>query len=1287
MVAGFAGVFALLLPFAAEYASADPGYAPASTDTSPVNLSTKVDMAAGTAAERATVVAGDARFEVLTPEVVRLEYSPAGSFLNEPTFNILNRDFMVPPFTQTVQDGWLVLRTSRLVLRYKLGSGPFRPANTQMQLLDHPADGPSGVSPTWSGECPFGQVCQSGAATLSGGAAMAANHDGYQSPAGFVASYSAAGSSASWQVLGAPAGTATVAIRYANGGSASRTMSLIVNGAVTQLTLPQTASWDDWATVTEPVSLSAGTDTIAVTCGSSDTCNVNVDDIAVTAAGAPASPTLPAGPLGGYIRSYDSANGTYTSSPACGSGPSGATCTAPLPKMASGLLDKSGWYLLDDTATDVWSSDGWLASRPAGDVQDGYLFGYGTNYAAALMDLAKLTGPSPMLPENAFGNWFSRYYPYTTDEYENQLLPEFKANGVSLDTLSVDTDWKSPNQWDGWEWNPALFPDPTAFLAWATSQDIDVTTNIHSSISTTDPEYAEAQAIAGHTLASAGCFSGPCAVFDWGSEAQAEANFALQQPLQDDGVAFTWLDWCCDASTVSTPGVTPDSWINHLYAQQMVNTGQRGFDLSRIGASYQQSQAGAYNSGAWADHRSALAFTGDTWGTWNTLADEAQLSQDEGSIGQDYVSDDIGSFLGQPSGGANDDDDLYLRWLQLGTFQPVMREHSNAGQNARLPWEYDAPTKAIGDQFLQLREQLVPYLYTLSHQATTTGLPMTRALYLDYPGQANAYNFPAEYTLGPDMLVAPVTTPGQVATTKVWFPPGKWTDWFTGATFTGPSAQTLEVPANRMPVFVRAGGIVPLQPSGGHAETAASAPLTLRVFAGADGSYSMYDDAGTGLGYAGGQSTETPITDVNLGNDSSTVVIGPAHGSYPGAPATRTYTVDLVDVSSPRAVLIDGRPLPASGWTYDQTTRALQVPLPATSTSRAVSITQIGGSAVTVAEPPATSLTISPSTSISIPSGTTTTVSATLSNSGPGAVTGAALSLSGAPSGWQVTPTTATTAARVAAGASLTANWSVTAPSTPAGQTQAATLTATATYTDPATGGTVTDTAQQSTAPHITSVTPATAAAGQVVTISGSNFGAAQGSGYLTLSDDGTSWGAPGDTAPFTIDGWSSNTITFTMPPNGGQFTVTPGSTATVTVTIGTADTTQTSNTATVTIAADPNAPVLTSVSPGTASVGQVVTISGTTFGTTQGSSYITLSDGGTSWGAPFDGATLTIGSWSDDAVTFTVPSPQGPGGEWRVTPGDTASVTVTTADGTTTPGTFTVGSGTPATSVRGLRN
>jgi hypothetical protein len=129
-------------------------------------------------------------------------------------------------------------------------------------------------------------------------------------------------------------------------------------------------------------------------------------------------------------------------------------------------------------------------------------------------------------------------------------------------------------------------------------------------------------------------------------------------------------------------------------------------------------------------------------------------------------------------------DDLYARWVQLGTFQPVDRLHSN--HSDRLPWQYGANAQASAEKFLNLREKLVAYTYTLAQQASTTGVPVTRPTYLEYPDEPNAYTTAgSEYFYGHDLLVAPVTTPGTTATTSVWFPPGQWTDYFIGEDLRG----------------------------------------------------------------------------------------------------------------------------------------------------------------------------------------------------------------------------------------------------------------------------------------------------------------------------------------------------------------------------------------------------------------------------------------------------------------------------------------------------------------------
>ena len=459
-------------------------------------------------------------------------------------------------------------------------------------------------------------------------------------------------------------------------------------------------------------------------------------------------------------------------------------------------------------------------------------------------------------------------------------------------------------------------------------------------------------------LATSGCTAGLCKIWDWSSAPQAESNFSLQQSFQQQGVAFWWLDWCCDTSIVSMPGLTPDAWIGHLYAQDMVNQGQRGFVLARIGSSNGETEE-VYPAGPWSDHTSAIAFTGDAWGTWDTLAQEVALTPDEATIGEPYVSDDIGSYLGPPPQGTQDPADLYARWVQFGTFQPILRLHSN--NEDRLPWQYPQPVRGITEAFLRLREALVPYTYTLAAQAHDDGLPMAQPLYLAYPGQNAAYDHPEEYLYGSDMLVAPVTSPGSEADTTVWIPPGRWVDFFTGATFTGPITTTMSVPLSRMPVFVRAGGIIPEQPAGSSSKNGGH--VVLDVFSGSSGKFTLYDDSGTGLGYTKGQFTETPVTDTlgSTGGSGATttvgVTVGPAQGHYPGQPTTVGYRLEMVDLTQPTQVTLNGRlldPTTASGgpgWSYDAATATVVVTTPSMPTTRPVDVVVSGGRPVDRLEP------------------------------------------------------------------------------------------------------------------------------------------------------------------------------------------------------------------------------------------------------------------------------------------------------------------------------------------------
>ena len=555
LVAGAVG--ALALPAGAHAQSA------ATSPTSPVNLATPVDFAAAQASRGATVVADDdARFEVLGDGLIRMEYSPTGSFEDAPTVNALNRRFAVPRYRVSKSDGWLTITTSEATLRYHLGSGPFGPDNTSVRL----ASGDT-VTPQWENVCPFDQVCDAGAAALSGGANIQTNHSNYQSTAGSSPASARAAVARPGRVLGAPPGQAVVTVRYANyigalGGPAPRTIDLTVNGTDVQtLTLPPTSSWDDWNTVTATVPLTAGTNTVGLLCAPSDSCNVNVDTLSVAPTGAPAPAQPDLHYLGGYTRGFDTA--TYGPGYSC---PRGDAYGGPVHGRAAadapgdprpGRLPPARRQ--PERGVDRRRLGG--APRPGGDVQDGYLFVYGHDYTAGARGPQPPDRPSPLLPEYTFGVWFSRYYPYSASDYENSLIPAFQANHVPLDTLSVDTDWKAPNAWDGWEWNPHLFPDPQGFLNWANSKGIHVTLNIHSSIADNDPQLAATAGSRRHSLADDTLLHPGRHVQGLGLE-QRPAGRVLLRPapaVRVTGRVVLVARLVLRRSTASIPGVTPDA--------------------------------------------------------------------------------------------------------------------------------------------------------------------------------------------------------------------------------------------------------------------------------------------------------------------------------------------------------------------------------------------------------------------------------------------------------------------------------------------------------------------------------------------------------------------------------------------------------------------------------------------------------------------------------------------------------------------------------------------------------
>lgn len=759
-----------------------------------------------------TVRDGDARFEVLSPSLIRAEYAPGARFEDRPTLTAVRRAPARVRVTTRVRAGWREIRTARMTLRWRRGSGPFTPT--------------------------------------------------------------------------------TLRLRFGAGADAIETG---------------------------------------------------------------ADPGVAQQALGGWTRALD-------------------LQTGPVP-LHPGILAREGWHVVDDTTTAVLTdTPPGFASRAAdaAERRDWYVFAYGADRVRALRDLRRMTGAAPLLDRASFGVWYSKYFPYSAGELR-AIAADFRARGIPLGMVSLDTDYKRqadpigaavaaiaagapglPFSWNGWDWNRDLFPDPAAFVAWAHGQGIRVAANIHPSINSNDPALPAVEAKTGPLATDDGMCrvlqadtTGQCKVFDWTKASHLEAYFDLHRPFTAVGVDALWLDWCCEApDSVRAPGLNPDAWINSRYAADQRARGLRWPAFSRIGASfkpdgvYGDRQDPDHGVGALAEHRSTVQFTGDTCATWDMLAFEARMTTGAAAIGMPFVSHDIGSFAGQPVLGQCNGSiagqqnvvapELYARWVQFATFEPLDRLHSHHGR--RLPWEYTGRTGDAAADALRLRTALVPTTYTLARRAHDTGLPVTGPLWLAWPGEAGAHEHAAERTFGPDIVAAPVVTPGDPARTTLWVPPGTWIDWFTGERFRGPATRTLEVPLSRTPVLVRAGAVVVTSPGARPGDAAPD--LRVDAFRGAAGRFEVYEDAGTGLAYETGASRRTPIVQ-RRSRGTVRLTLGPARGTYAGAPSRRAWEVRVRDVARPRSVRVDGR---VARGTYDAATRTLTVRVGSRGVHRAVRV-------------------------------------------------------------------------------------------------------------------------------------------------------------------------------------------------------------------------------------------------------------------------------------------------------------------------------------------------------------
>ena len=574
-----------------------------------------------------------------------------------------------------------------------------------------------------------------------------------------------------------------------------------------------------------------------------------------------------------------------------------------------------------------------------------YYFFYGPAPKKILSRFTELVGHMPLPPRWSLGYQQCRWS-YPTESRVREIARGFRSRSIPCDVIYLDIDYM-----DGYRiftWNPKAFPDPSRLISDLGAEGFKVAVIVDPGIKA-DSSYPvfrsglETRAFVRNpdgSIYRGGVWPGICAFPDFTSDPARTWWGDQFAGLVAAGVRGFWNDMN-EPSVFDVPtktieltalhdggGLGTSHATNHnIYGMEMTRgtyegvrrllPDERPFILTR--ASY----AGG--------ERYSAAWTGDNVASWEHLAMAIPMCLNMSISGQPFIGADIGGFIGHPSG------ELFARWLQLGVFTPLMRAHSVINEKNKEPWEYGDVYTDINRETINLRYRLLPYIYTAMAEASKSGIPAMRPMAFEFPEEARFAETADEFMFGPDLLVAPVVTEGDLRR-SVDLPQGTWYELLSGVPLEGGNSVTVDAPVGRIPVFARAGSVIPTQQTVQYTSQAPISPLTLYAFPPAGGTESLspyYEDDGSSFDFAKGEYYRRVFRQSQTGRNR-TVTIDAVEGSY--VPPPRPVLLRFMGCqTSPAAVRIDSKKLhrvenltggDAVEWTYDGTNKSVIVTFP-----------------------------------------------------------------------------------------------------------------------------------------------------------------------------------------------------------------------------------------------------------------------------------------------------------------------------------------------------------------------
>jgi alpha-D-xyloside xylohydrolase len=551
----------------------------------------------------------------------------------------------------------------------------------------------------------------------------------------------------------------------------------------------------------------------------------------------------------------------------------------------------------------AWNSE-------AGDAVD-YYFCYGPEADTAIAGYRALTGAAPMFGKWAWGFWQCKER-YQTQQELLDVASQYRALGIPID--GIIQDWRYwPDSYDantqkgGWgshDFDPSRYPDPAALMSTLHSEHIHTLISVWAKFDVTSsgtsiPNLQQLEAVNG-AYPQVIPYVYPAGQGKWYDPFQPAARSVYWQEISQKIFAFGWDGWWLDASepelsgnwgefrnfntAAGSPAAAPGAKVFNAYPL-MHTTGV--YEGQRAETSQKRAIILTRSAYAGQQRNAAITWSGDIGGSWSVFAAQIPAGLNFVSSGIPYWNTDIGGFgSGDPSTAAYAE--LFTRWFQYGAFCPMFRVH---GTNyAKEVWRFPTATQPILINYINLRYRLLPYIYSVAWKVTNEGYTMMRPLVMDFRADAQADGIGNQFLFGPALMVNPVTTSGATSR-SVYLPSGiAWYDFWTGVKSNGGQTIQTDAPIEKMPLFVKAGSIVPMGPLIQYA-TESSDPIELRVFPGANGSFTLYEDEGDNYNYESGARATIPFT---WDEAAQQLTIGQRSGSFPGMLANRTFHVVFV---------------------------------------------------------------------------------------------------------------------------------------------------------------------------------------------------------------------------------------------------------------------------------------------------------------------------------------------------------------------------------------------------------